>query len=91
VDAAKGFQGALDRLLQAGSLKSALRLLRAYGIISQQAAVTLPLDEKFLRFVIRRAVQDSGPELSHDEDLRNLFLLVIEQFPSLKSVARKEI
>jgi hypothetical protein len=87
VDAAKGFEGALNRLLQAGSLRSALRLLRAYGIISQQAAVTLPLDEKLLEFVVRRAVQRCGPELAHDQDLRNLLLLVIEQFPSLRTLA----
>ena len=85
-DAAQGFQGAVSGLVRSRDLKSALLLLRSYAFLRQDTNFSLPFDENHVASCIGRAVMEAGQQLARDEELRNLLLLVAQDFSSINSV-----
>ncbi|HEX7860804.1 MAG TPA: hypothetical protein VF773_10785 [Verrucomicrobiae bacterium] len=84
-DAARSVTTAVNALLDAGRFKNALRLLRSYFILRKEMQIQLPLDESGLASRLGRAAHEAAEQLSRDEALRNLLLLVSQDVPSLKA------
>jgi hypothetical protein len=83
--AARGFEAALQCLLQTGALRSGLLLMRAYQLMAEDEGLELPLDHELVIALIARAVQSAAQELSQDEELRDLTCLVVDRIPLLKN------
>jgi hypothetical protein len=83
-DATRGFEEAVARLVQKSALKSALLLLRSYAILSRDGGQSLPLDMERIADLLAGSVQKHGGEIVRNEELRNLLLLVLQDFPLLQ-------
>lgn len=84
-DAARAFEVASTLFLEMGRFEQALRLLRCYFVLRKETQASLPLDETRLASSFCRAVRETAGQLSRDEGLRKLLLLVSQDFPSLKT------
>jgi hypothetical protein len=84
-DAAIAFGSASTTLLKTGRFEDALRLVRSYFILRKEMQITLPLDESHLAATFDSAVQNAAEQLSRNENLRNLLLLVTQDFPQLRA------
>jgi len=83
--AALAFDSAVMTFLDLGRFENALRLLRSYLILRKEMQTSLPLDEDRLVSGCCIAIRDAAEQLSSNEELRNLLLLVIQDFPQLKA------
>ena len=82
--ASVGFEEALRTLTGHKALMPALRLLRVYGLLSPEAGIELSFNKTAALELVATAVSGAGDEISQNEPLRTLILLVSEQFPQLK-------
>lgn len=85
-DVGRTFENAILKLLQGGKLKSALLLMRSYAILRDQNLTRLPFDEMLMMSHFKTAIIKAAKQLSGDEELRSLLLLVCGDFPALKTV-----
>jgi hypothetical protein len=84
-DAATAFETALAKLSDTGYFENALRLLRSYSVLQKEMQASLPINEDILAAVLKPAIRKASDPLSRDESLRNLLLLVRQDFPLLKA------
>lgn len=82
--ASLGFEEAVRTLIRRKTLLSALRLLRTYALLTPDAGIELSFNKTAVLELIAAAVGEAGSEVSQNEALRTLVLLVSDQFPSLK-------
>jgi hypothetical protein len=84
--ASLGFEEAIRRLIGREALMSALRLLRTYELLTHEVRIELSFNVTSVLELIAAAVNEAGNEVSQNESLRTLVLLVSEQFPRLKDM-----
>src|SRR5437868_5331164 len=84
--ASLGFEEAVRRLIDRKALVSALRLLRTYKLLTQEARIELSFNIASILELTAAAVNEAGNEVSQNESLRTLVLLVSEQFPEFKGM-----
>jgi hypothetical protein len=84
--ASLGFEEAIRRLIGRKALMSALRLLRTYELLTHEFSIELSFNTSSVLELIAAAVNEAGNEVSQNESLRTLVLLVSEQFPRLKEM-----
>jgi hypothetical protein len=84
--ASLGFEEAIRRLIGRKALMSALRLLRTYELLIHEVRIELSFNVTAVLEMIAAAVNEAGNEVSQNESLRKLVLLVSEQFPRLKDM-----
>jgi hypothetical protein len=82
--ASLGFEEAVRTSIRSKALVPALRLLRTYALLSSEVGIELSFDKPAVLELIARAVDEAASEVSQNEALRALVLLVSDQFPSLK-------
>ena len=82
--ASRGFEEAVARLIAEKQLRSVLRLLRAYSVLTTATGTTLTFDHAKVLASVANAVRAVGPEIARDESFRALVLAVGDDFPSLK-------
>lgn len=84
--ASRGFDEAIARLISKGDLRSALRLLRAYRLLSTATGIALAFDEIKLLTLLADAVRRAGSEIARDSSLRTLVLGAADDFPNLRTL-----
>ena len=82
--ASLGFEEAVRTSIRRKALVRALRLLRTYALLTPEVGIELSFNKTGVLELIAAAVSEAGSEVSQNESLRTLVLLVSEQFPPLK-------
>lgn len=84
--ASLGFSEAIGRFISKKELRSALRLLRAYRLLSTATGIALACDETKLLESLADAVRDAATEIARDSSLRALVLGATDDFPNLRTM-----
>jgi hypothetical protein len=86
VEAAKGFQEAIEALVRTDRLHEALLLLRSYHIVADGEEIGLPLHLPDVFRTIAKGAIRLARELSQNEELRALLLLEAGRYPQLAAL-----
>ena len=84
--ASLGFEEAVRTSIRRKTLVPALRLLRTYALLTPEVGIELSFNRTAVLELIAAAVGGAGSEVSQNEALRTLILLVSDQFPPLKGM-----
>lgn len=79
-----GFEEAVRTSIRRKTLVPALRLLRTYALLTPEVGIELFFNRAAVLELIAAAVGEAGSEVSQNEALRTLILLVSDQFPPLQ-------
>lgn len=84
--ASRGFNEAIGRLISKKELRSALRLLHAYRLLSAATGITVAFDETNLLTLLADSVRGAAAEIARDSSLRALVLGATDDFPNLRTM-----
>jgi hypothetical protein len=82
-DAARGIESVIHKLLLEGAVREALNLAWSYLVVAEERGKNLPLDIDSLQRQLAASIQKEAHQVSIDESLRRLTLLVAEKLPAL--------